>query len=209
MCLGCAGRAAYPVPARPPAEKDDDIPRVRTLADHRASRCGTEHSADFHALCHIIWMIYFTDMAGSQSDLVSIGGIAVSRLPDNLLLRQLALQCLGHRNGRIRGARDTHSLINVAATGERIADRAAETGRRAAKRLDLRRVVVRLILEEHQPFLGLRSSAIVGLDRDDHGAGIVLLGLLHVSELPVRLELLHAHESKVHKAYILLRAMTV
>ena len=209
MRLGCAGRAADAVPAGPPAEKDDDVARFRASADDRASRCRAEYGADLHTLCHIIRMINFPDMSGSKTDLVPIGGIAVSRLSYNLLLRQLALQCLGHRDSRICRACDTHGLIDVAAPGERIADRAAETGRRAAERLDLRRVVVGLVLEKHQPLLRLRSSSVVRLNRDDHGAGIVFLRLLHVGELPVGLEFFHSHERKVHEADILLRAMTV
>ncbi len=70
-------------------------------------------------------------------------------------------------------------------------------------------MVVCLVLEEHQPFFTNRALPIVHFHRDDHGAGIVLIGLLLIGQLSVRLELLHADDGKIHQAGILVRAVLI
>jgi hypothetical protein len=99
-------------------------------------------------------MIDFFHVSGSQTDLVSVRTVAVRRLADQLLLRQLPFQGFFRFGPGIRGSRDTHSLVDIGPPGKRIADRAAKARGCAAERLDFRGMVVRLILEIDQPLLG-------------------------------------------------------
>ncbi len=154
-------------------------------------------------------MINFCHVAGRQSDLVAVTRIAVRRFADNLLLRQLALQRVSDRNCRIRGSRHTHRLIDIAAAGKRVPDRAAKACRRAAERLDFGGVVVSLVLEKDQPFLGHRAIPVVRLKRNDDRAGVVFFGLFHVRQYAVCLQLLHSHERHVHETDIFLRPVLV
>ena len=73
--------------------------------------------------------------------------------------------------------------------------RAAQAGRRAAERLDLRGVVVRLILELDQPILGF------AVDGDGHldGAGVDLLALVEIRHKAAALERLRADDSHIHE----------
>ena len=145
-------------------------------------------------------MIDFLHVTRSETDLVSVGGIAVRRAAHQLFLGKLSLQGLGHRNRGIRRARHTHGLIDIAAPGKGVADRAAQTGGRAAEGLDFRGMVVGLILEEHQPLLRLRAVPVIHLHRNDDGAGVDLLGFLHVRKLSFLLQLTHARKRQIHQA---------
>ena len=60
-------------------------------------------------------------------------------------------------------------------------------------------MVVGFVLEKYKPVLCLRAFSIVNFNRHNNCAGIVFLGLLHICKLAVLLELLHAHESDIHK----------
>ena len=59
---------------------------------------------DLHALGHIARVVDLVDLAGGQTNLVAVGGIARSRRGDELALGELALKRFGNRNGRIGGA---------------------------------------------------------------------------------------------------------
>lgn len=85
--------------------------------------------------------------AGSQTDLVTIRGIATGCASYQLLLGELAVQSLGYRNGRIRSTGDTHCLIYIATAGQGITDGTAQTGGSTTERLDLCRMVVGLVLK--------------------------------------------------------------
>ncbi len=68
---------------------------------------------------------------------------------------------------------------------------------------------MRLIFEKQEPLLLHRAFSVIHLNRDDHRAGIVLLRLLLIGQLPLCLELLHADNGKIHEAGILVRAVLI
>ena len=113
MYFGRTGSSADSVTAGPSAQKNDDISRIRIFSFDSFSRSCAHNCADLHTLCHIIRMINFFYITGSQTDLVSIGAIAVSCAADDLLLRQFAFQRLLHRYGRISSSGHTHGLIYI------------------------------------------------------------------------------------------------
>ena len=110
----------------------------------------------------------------------------MGRLADDLLLGQLALQGIRLQYGRVSRAGHAHRLIDIGTAGERVADRAAEAGGRAAERLDLGRMVVGFIFEIDQPLFRLS----VHIDRNDDRACVDLVGLLLVVKPALFLELL-------------------
>ena len=154
-------------------------------------------------------MIDLGNMAGGKTDLVAVAGITVSRPDHQFFLRQLAADGLGNGNGGIRCAGHTHSLIYIASSGQGIADRAAQAGGRAAERLDLCGMIVGLILEENKPLFCLGAISVIYFDRDHDRAGIVFVGLFHVGQLSVGLELLHAHDGQIHQADRLIGASRI
>ena len=99
-------------------------------------------------------MIDLGDLAGGEADLVAVGGVAFGSDLADLFLGKLAGQGFGKGCERIARAGDAHRLIDVGAAGEGIADAAAEAGGRATERLDLGGVVVGLVFELDEPFLG-------------------------------------------------------
>ena len=145
-------------------------------------------------------MIDLLHVACGKTDLVSIRGIAVCGAAHQLLLGKLSFQSLCHRNRGIRRTRHTHGLVYIAAAGKGIPDRTAQTGGRAAEGLDFRGMVVRLILEEHQPFFRLRAISVIHFHRNDDGAGIDLLGFLHIRKLSFLLQLTHSRQRQIHQA---------
>ena len=68
---------------------------------------------------------------------------------------------------------------------------------------------MRLILKENKPLFFLRSAAVIHFDGDNDRAGIVFVGFLHVRELSVRLEFLHADQGDLHQARELVRTAAV
>ena len=91
MYLGGTGCTTAAVASGTSAEQNNDIPGIGGLTDDIAPRRRTHDRTDLHTFCHIIGMINLLDKAGRQSDLVSVGGIAVCRAADKLLLGQLTL----------------------------------------------------------------------------------------------------------------------
>ena len=199
--LGRTGSTAAAVTSGTSAQQDDDITGIRSLTDYISSGSSTHNGTDFHSLSHIIGMIDFFYKTGSQTDLITIGGISACRTANQLLLRQLTLQGVSHRNGRVGSTGYTHSLIYIASSGQGITDRTAQTGSRATERLDLGRMVVCLILEEYQPLLGYFLSVIIHFYRYNYGAGIDLIGLFHIGQLAVFFQLSHSHQCQIHQTY--------
>ena len=152
MYLGGSGRSAAAVTAGASAQQDDDISRIRSLADHGSSWSRAKHRSDLHTFCYIVGMIDFFHRAGGKADLVAIGTISMGRLSYQFLLGKLALQGIFCRNSGICRSGHTHRLIYIGSAGQRITDGAAKTGSRPSERLDLCRMVVSLVLEIHQPF---------------------------------------------------------
>jgi hypothetical protein len=92
-------------------------------------------------------------------------------------LRQFPGKRFGKRRARIAASGDPHGMVNIRAAGKRIAYRAAQTRGGAAERLNLGRMVVRLVLEHDQPVL---FTPIVKLRFDDDTAGVDLVGYLKI-----------------------------
>ena len=198
MRLGGPGSASNAVPACPAAEQNDHVSRIGGEPSDRPARRGAHHSADFQPFGNIVGVIDFLHVAGRQSDLVAVGAVAVRRLPYQLFLRQFSGKRLALRHRRIRGSSDAHRLIDVGPPRKRIADRAAEAGRRTAERLDLGRMIMRLVLEIDQPLLILP----VHVNRRDDGAGVDLVRLLLILKLSFSLQLLRTLQRQIHQGNV-------
>ncbi len=197
--LGGTCGAADAVTSGAAAQQDDDIAGVGVETLH-VGACRRAHDrADLHAFGQIAGVVDLGDMTGGKTDLVAVAGIAVRSADDQLFLGKLAPDGLGNGNSGIRRTGHAHGLIDIAASRQRIADGTAQAGCRAAERLDLCGMVVGLIFKEDKPLLGLGPVAVIDLDRNHDGAGVVFIGLFHIGELAVRLELLHAHDGQVHQ----------
>ena len=140
-------------------------------------------------------MIDLIDETGREADLVTIAGVTVGCGCHELTLWQLTLHGLLYRYGRIAGTGDTHRLINIASAGQRITDRATDTGGRTTERLDLGRVVMGLVLKEQEPVLILA----IDIDLDLYGAGIDLLRLIELLELSFLLQHLRSEGTDIHE----------
>ena len=156
---------------------------------------GAHDGSDLHALGHVAGVVELGDLAGGEANLVAVAGVAGRGGGHELALRELAGAGGGDGDRRVGGAGDAHGLVDVAAAGQRVADGAADARGRAAERLDLRGVVVRLVLEEEQPVLVLAIHVHLHLD----GAGVDLLGLVEVLEDALLLEPLGADGAHVHE----------
>ena len=200
--LGGAGSTATAVTAGASAQQDDDILGIGHLAAYVLGRSGRDNRADLHALCGVAVMVKLVYLAGCKTDLVTVGGITCSCGGDQLLLRQLTGQSFGKCTGGICAAGDTHGGINVGASRQRVTDRTANAGGRAAKGLYFGGVIVRFVLEQQEPGL----VAILGLDRDLDGASIDLLGLVDAGQLAVCLEIARADGGNVHQRHGLVGA---
>ena len=195
VLFGGASGTAAAVAAGLAAEQDDHVAGFGYFADHVFDRGRANNRADLHALGDITRVIDLVHQPSRKADLVAVGRIARRRGLAQLALRQLMLERLGERNGRVARAGHAHRLIDVAAAGERVADRAAEAGRRAAERLDLGRVVVGLVLEHEQPVLIVAVHERLDLDR----AGVDLLGFVDIFEVAALLEHLGTCGRNVHQ----------
>ena len=198
MLLGGTRRTAAAITPGAPADEDDDISRRRLCADDIFLRCRRDDRTDLHALCHVALMVDLAHLPRRKPDLVAIGAVAGCGAERDLLLRELAGKRVLDGAARIGRARHAHRLIDVGTAGKRIADRTAETGRRAAERLDLRRMVVRLVLEHDEPVFLLPVHVCL----DDDAACIDLIALVEVFELSFPAKCLHAHDGDIHQCHI-------
>ena len=194
--LGGAGGAADAVTAGAAAQQDDLVGGGGALATNVVCRGSAHDGADLHALGHVAGVIELVDLASGKSDLVAVAGVAGGGGGYELALRQLALERLGHGDGGIAGAGDTHGLVHVAAARQRVADGTAHAGGGTAEGLDLGRVVVGLVLKQEQPVLVLAIDIDLHLD----GAGVDLLGLVNIGHDAGLLEVLGADGAHVHEA---------
>ena len=195
VLLGGAGCTAAAVAAGLAAEQDNDVARLGYLADDVLQRSCADNSANLHALCDITRMVNLMYEAGSKANLVAVGGVARSSGLAQLALRQLVFEGLRQRYGRVTRTGHAHRLINIGATGQRVADRTAEAGSRAAERLDLGRVVVGLVLEHEQPVLVVAVHECLHLN----GAGVDLLGLVDILQVAALFEHLSGDGAHVHQ----------
>ena len=189
-------RAANAVAASAAAQQHHHIARRRRLTTHVVSRGSAHYRANLHALCGVAGMVQLVHLTRCQANLVTVRGIASCGRSNQLALRQLAGNGLGNRNQRVSRAGHAHGLIDVAATGKRVTNSAANAGGRAAKGLDLRRMVMRLVLEQVEPVLLL--SVHIALDLD--GTGVNLLRLVKVLQNALGLQVTSADSSHIHEA---------
>ena len=193
--LGGAGCTAAAVTAGTAAEQDDDIAgeRAFTADIFCGSRC--DDSTDLHTLCRVAGVVEFIDLTGSKADLVTVGGVAGSGRRDDLSLRELTCHRFGNGNGRVSGTGHTHCSIDIGTTGQRVTDRAADTGSRTAERFDFGRVVMGFVLEEEQPVFHLTFHFDLHLD----GARIDFLGFIELVELADAAQILCGERTDVHQ----------
>ena len=188
--------AAAAVAAGASAEQDHDIAGKWLIAPYVFNGSGADDSADLHMLRKVTFVIDFVHKAGGEADLVAVGAVALRGGGYELPLRELALDRFLNGSEGVRAAGDAHRVIDIAAAGERIADRAADTGRRAAERLDLRRVVMGLVFEKKQP--GLLHAVNIHLHAD--GAGVDLARFVEIRKLAALFERFRGDAGKVHQA---------
>ena len=194
--LGRSGCTADAVTAGAAAQKDDAVARCGGLAADMVCGGCAHDGADFHALGHVARMVQLVYLAGCQADLVAVAGIAACRVGDQLALGQLAGDGLVHGCERVGCAGDAHCLVYVAAAGKRVTDGAAHAGGRTAEGLDFRGMVVGLVLEQVEPFLGLAVHVAGHAD----GAGVDFLGLVQVGQDAAGLEGACSDGADVHQA---------
>ena len=135
-------------------------------------------------------------MGGREAYLVAIAGVSARSLAADHLLGELPGDGVGDRLAHVARAGDAHCLIYVGPAGERVADGTAEAGGSATERLYLRRMVMCLVLELQQPFLGL---SVHGGGHED-AAGVVFGALLQIVQFALGLEIAGAYGSQFHKA---------
>ena len=150
-------------------------------------------------LCDIIGMIYFIDRAGGKADLISVGGIAGRRAVGDLRLGKLARKGIRYGCTGIGTAGDAHCLINIGASGQRVAYCSAKAGSRSAEGFDLGRMVMRLVLEHQQPVL--RPAVHIDLDLDR--AGVDLLRFVKILEHSGLFQIFRGDGSHIHQRDIL------
>ena len=205
VLLGGTGGAADAVAAGTAAQQEDHVAGRGALATHGGGTDGAHHRADFHALGCVAFGIDFPHVGGGKTDLVAVAGIAGGGLLGDHPLRQLARDGFGHGSIDIAGAGHAHRLIHVGAPGERVADGAAEAGRRSAEGLDLGRMVMGFVLELEEPFLGLT----VHIDIHEDAAGVVLLAHVQVVQLALLAQPAGADGRELHQAAGLVPAAEV
>ena len=196
MYLGGTGSTTDTVTSGTSSKKDDDISRIRILTNNCTSWSSTHNCTDLHTFCNVVRMIDFFYIAGSKTDLVTVGAVAVSCTTNQFLLRKLALQSLFYGNSRICCSCYTHCLIYISTSGKRVTDCTAKAGSCATKWLDFCRMVVCLILKVDQPFLFFS----IYINRHYNTAGIDLVGLFLILKLAFGFQFLHSHKSKIHQA---------
>jgi len=93
-------------------------------------------------------MVKFGNLAGRKPYLVSVRGITRGGLTGDFYLREFSRRGFIKACPWVSAACNPHGLMHKCPARKRIPNRAAKTGSRPAKRLDLRRVVVGLVLEQ-------------------------------------------------------------
>ena len=193
--LGGAGSTADAVAAGTAAQQDDDVPCLGALAADVVSGSGGHNGTALQALGDVAVMVDLGHVARSQTDLVTVGGIACGGGLRQLTLGELTGNGLGQSLAGITATRHAHGLMDVGATRQGVTDAAADTGSRAAEGLDLGGVVVGLVLEHEEPVLLLA----VDLGGDVDGAGVDLLALVQLGEQTPLLQHLARDGGDIHE----------
>ena len=142
-------------------------------------------------------MIYFVNLTGGKSYLVSVRGISGCCRGNDFTLRQLAGKGIGKRHRRVAGSGNPHGCINISTPGQRVAYSAADTGRGSSERLDFGRVVVGLVLEQKQPILVSPFGRNLYLYR----AGVYLFGFVELVQQPLGFKVFRTDSADIHQRY--------
>ncbi len=142
-------------------------------------------------------MVNLVHKTRSKAYLVAIAAVSASGSSNNLTLRQLAWQGFIQRFGGVGSTSDAHCLIDVGTPRKRVADTASKAGGGTTERLNLGRVVVRLVLEVDEP---LFLYPING-DRHYYRASIDLITGFLVVEVAHLLQAFACQGSNIHQAY--------
>ena len=194
----CARGTAAAIAAGTASQQDDYVARVAGQAFHLAPRRRSYHSTNLHALGYVVGVVYLVHQSGGQAYLVAVAAIAMGGSGDDFALRQLAGESLAQRLARVGGASHPHGLVDVGAAAQRVADAAAKAGGRATEGLNLRRVVVGLVFEVHQPFLGLA----VHLYGHHNAAGVDFVAHLLVFQQTCFAQTFGSEGAEVHQTHI-------
>ena len=197
VALGGTCCAAAAIPAGATSQENHLIPRLGALPPHIFLWNRRNHSANLHPLGGVARMIQLVHHTCGQANLVAVRGITRRRRGHQLPLRQLPGQGLRHRRQGVRCASDPHGPIYIGPAGQGIPDGAANTGGRAAERLNLRGMVVGFVLEEQEPGL------LFPIHRNGHvnGAGIDLLALVQLGEKTLLMQILGRQGPNVHEIH--------
>ena len=195
MFFGGTRSAADAVTTGTAAEEQDDIALLRFFPFYAVFGNGADDSADFHAFGNEGVIIDLSDFPCGKADLVAVRAVTVSRFFTDLALWQLAIERFGNRGTGIRRAGHAHSLVNIGSARKRIADGAAETGCRAAERLDLCGMVMGFVLEEEQPVFFF--TVVIDFDLD--GTGIDLIAFIQIGQCAVFAHFLHGDGGNIHQ----------
>ena len=193
--LAGTGSAAAAVTAGSAAQENNHVALFRVGTADIGAGGSAHYRADFQALSYIAVVIELGDLAGSQANLVAVGGVALSGPGGDFPAGELAVHGLGKGQSGVAAAGDAHGLVHIGPAGKGVADGAAQAGGRAAEGLDFRGMVVGFVLELHQPFLGL---AVDG-HRHLNGAGVDFLALVQIGNQAPLFQHLHAHDGHVHE----------
>ena len=190
-------RAAAAVAARAAAQQDHHVSGDGLLTAHVCLGHRAHHRADLHTLGDVARVVQLVHHTGGKADLVAVAGIARRGCRHQLALRQLAGHGIPDGHQWVARPGDAHGLVHIAAVGQRVPDGAADAGGRAAERLDLGGMIVRLVFEQQQPGL-VRTVVVHG---DAHAAGVDLVGFVHVLQHAGLFQVLSADGAQVHQAY--------
>ena len=140
-------------------------------------------------------MVVLNDLSGSEADLVAVGGRARRRAFGDDRLWQFAGQGGGVGFARVGTAGEAQRLVNVGAAGERVADGAADAGRRTTVGFDFGRVVVGFVFELQQP----RARLPVFINVNINGAGVHFGRNLHVLQTALRALVFGVNGCQIHQ----------
>ena len=195
VALGRTSCAADAVPSGAAAQQNDHISGGGTLTADVIGGSRRNHRAAFQTLGDVALVVQLCHMAGGQTDLVAVGGIARRGGLAQLPLGQLAGEGLVQGGAGVSRTGHPHGLMDIGTAGQGVPDAAADAGGRAAEGLDLRGVVVGLIFEHQQPVLGLAVHRGGDMDR----AGIDLLALVQLRQQAPLFQDLRADGGNVHQ----------
>ena len=178
MALRRAGGAANAVTAGTATQQDHNITGCGTFPTDIIGRSSGNNSATLQTLSNKALMVQLGNMAGSQTNLVAVGGVTGCGSLADLTLGQLAGQGLAQRLSGITGTGNAHGLMDVSTATEGVADASADAGSSAAEGFDLGGMVVSLVLEHQQPVL----LFAIDLSSDMNGAGVDFFALVQLGK---------------------------